>query len=225
MFGGGIGSIGGGSNNLVNGMFGTIPGGLRNDATTMSFAAGRRAKAVNTGAFVWADSSDFDFSSTANNQFNVRATGGARVVTGIDGAGNPNAGVQLDPADTSWGAISDRNVKKNIQSVNTETILAKLANVPIQQWNYNWEDDSRTPHLGPMAQDFKQAFFPGQNDKVITTLEFDGVALAAIQGLNQKLERQIKERDAELEALRSENQALAARQEEIERMLKALLAR
>ena len=221
MFGGGIGSIGGGSNNLVNGMFGTVPGGLRNDATTMSFAAGRRAKAINTGSFVWADSSDFDFPSTANNQFNVRATGGTRIVSGIDGAGNPNAGVQLAAGGNAWGIISDRNVKKNIKPVNTETVLAKLAEVPVQQWNYDWEDNSRTPHLGPMAQDFKQAFYPGQDDKVITTLEFDGVALAAIQGLNRKLERQVQE----LDALRSENQALTARQEKMEKMLEALLAR
>ena len=53
------------------------------------------------------------------------------------------------------------------------------------------------PHLGPMAQDFKAAFFPGRDDKTISTLEADGVALAAIQGLNRKLE----ERDARIAAL------------------------
>ena len=222
---GGMGSIGGGSNNVVNGTFGTVPGGLRNDATNMSFAAGRRAKAVTTGAFVWADSSDFDFPSTGNNQFNLRATGGARIVTGIDGAGNPNAGVQLAAGGNAWGVISDRNAKKNIHPVNTEVVLAKLAEVPVHHWNYDWEENSRTPHIGPMAQDFKQTFYPGENDKVITTLEFDGVALAAIQGLNSKLERQLKERDTELDALRRENRALAARQEKVEKMLNALLAR
>ena len=49
-----------------------------------SFAAGRRAKTqtadptpvVHDGTFVWADSSDFDFNSTAANQFAARATGG-----------------------------------------------------------------------------------------------------------------------------------------------------
>ena len=213
-----FGSIGGGSNNLVNGPFGTIPGGLRNNATNMSLAAGRRAKAIHTGAFVWADSNDFDFPSTNFNQFNVRATGGTRIVTGIDGAGNPNAGVRLDPGATSWGTISDRNTKKNFQPVNTEAVLDKLAAVPVQQWNYAWEEDNRTPHLGPMAQDFKQAFYPGEDDKVITTLEFDGVALAAIQGLNQKLEAQLKAKDSEIKAL-------TERQEKLEKLLGDLLAR
>jgi hypothetical protein len=60
------------------------------------------------------------------------------------------------------------------------------------------------PNIGPMAQDFKHAFYPGRDDKGITTLEFDGVELAAIQGLNQKLEQketEITELKARLEKL------------------------
>jgi hypothetical protein len=64
--------------------------------------------------------------------------------------------------------------------------------MPVQAWNYTWEEDTNTPHLGPMAQDFKAAFYPGRDDKSINTLEFDGVELAAIQGLNQKLEAEVK---------------------------------
>jgi len=48
-----------------------------------------------------------------------------------------------------------------------------------------------------MAQDFKAAFYPGRDDKGITTQEADGVALAAIQGLNQKVE----EKDARIAEL------------------------
>ncbi|MFN3409755.1 MAG: tail fiber domain-containing protein [Limisphaerales bacterium] len=79
--------IGGGRQNVIaaNGDFATIPGGWFNTATNFAFAAGRRAKALHTGAFVWADSTDADFNSTTANQFNIRATGGVRFVT--DGAG------------------------------------------------------------------------------------------------------------------------------------------
>ena len=63
----------------------------------------------------------------------------------------------------------------------------------MQQWNYKWEKDGDVPDIGPMAQAFKAAFYPGRDDKRITTLEFDGVELAAIQGLNQKLEQKEKE--------------------------------
>jgi hypothetical protein len=94
--------------------------------------------------------------------------------------------------------VSDRNAKKNFQSVDTVAVLEKLAAIPIERWNYQWEKDGDVPHLGPMAQDFKGAFYPGRDDKTISMLEFDGVALAAIQGLNQKLE----EKDVEIQALK-----------------------
>jgi len=49
-----------------------------------------------------------------------------------------------------------------------------------------------------MAQDFHAAFgLNGADDKHIATVDEDGVALAAIQGLNEKL----KEKDARIEAL------------------------
>ena len=88
--------------------------------------------------------------------------------------------------------------------MDTVAVLAKLAAIPIQQWNYKWEKDGDVPNLGPMAQDFKAAFYPGLDDKGISTLEFDGVELAAIQGLNEKLEAtrvEAKAKDAEIDAL------------------------
>ena len=43
--------------------------------------------------------------------------------------------------------------------------------------------------MGPMAQDFQAAFALGSDDKHISTVDEGGVALAAIQALNQKLEQ------------------------------------
>jgi hypothetical protein len=40
-----------------------------------------------------------------------------------------------------------------------------------------------------VAQDFQSAFGLGTDDKSIGTVDADGVALAAIQGLNQKLRK------------------------------------
>jgi hypothetical protein len=85
-----------------------------------------------------------------------------------------------------------------------------LAALPVTQWHYQWEEAGVTPHIGPMAQDFKAAFYPGSDDKSITTLEYDGVALAAIQGLNQKVETEAKAKDAEIEALKQELAELKA---------------
>jgi hypothetical protein len=206
-------AIGGGwYNNIAdNAQYATIPGGYENTATSHAYAAGSRAKANHTGSFVWSDSSIFDFSSTASNQFNVRATGGVRLVTGVNTSGTPTAGVGLSANDTSWNVISDRAAKKNFQPADGREILDKLARLPIQRWNYRWEADDAVPHLGPVAQDFKAAFYPGRDDKTISTLEADGVALAAIQGLNRKLEE-----------TRAENADLRKELSEIKRLLKKL---
>jgi len=40
-----------------------------------------------------------------------------------------------------------------------------------------------------MAQDFKAAFYPGRDHKSISTLEFDGVELAAIQAFQSSTVR------------------------------------
>lgn len=75
-------TVGGGQYNHATGHLATVPGGLSNTAQgNYSFAAGRRAKANHQGAFVWADSTDADFASTANDQFSIRADGGV-VITG-----------------------------------------------------------------------------------------------------------------------------------------------
>ena len=58
----------------------------------------------------------------------------------------------------------------------------------VQTWAYTKSAGVR--HLGPVAQDFKAAFGLGSSDKHIATVDADGVALAAIQGLNQKVEEQ-----------------------------------
>lgn len=106
-------TIGGGNGNTASGNYATVGGGKNNTAAgNYSFAAGRRAQANHTGAFVWADSTDADFPSTADNQFAVRATGGVAITTGSAGflvngntvwhAGNDGPGSGLD-ADTLDG--------------------------------------------------------------------------------------------------------------------------
>jgi trimeric autotransporter adhesin len=199
-------TVSGGYTNTASGYRSTVPGGTLNTASgDYSFAAGRRAKADDNGSFVWSDSNDFDFHSAFANQFAVRCIGGAKFVTAIDSSGAQTAGVRLQAGDNAWSSISDRNQKKNFVPVDGKAVLEKLAAMPVQSWNYKWEADTNTPHIGPMAQDFKAAFYPGRDDKSISTLEFDGVELAAIQALNQKVEQQksaLKQKDAELQELK-----------------------
>ena len=216
-------TVAGGFFNTARGAYSTVGGGYINTAIGPdSFAAGTQAQAVGDGSFVWADDHSFPFSDTVPNQFAVRATGGFRFVTGIDVSGNGIAGVRVAPGGTAWASISDRNAKKNFAPVNGEAVLEKLAALPVQFWNYKWESETDTPHLGPMAQDFKAAFYPGRDDKSISTLEFDGIELAAIQGLNRKVQDGNQRSEVRIQKLEAENAELKQKNDSLEKRLNAL---
>ena len=214
-------AVGGGLGNTAAGFYATIPGGVYNAANgNDSFAAGRRAKANYDGSFVWADSSDVDFAATAANQFTARCTGGAAFVTAIDGAGNATAGVMVPPGSGSWSTLSDRSAKEEFHAVDVKEVLDRLVAVPISNWNYKTQDKS-IRHLGPMAQDFRAAFHIGEDDKHISTVDEEGVALAAIQGLNQKVEEQTIQLQQKEEAIHELNKSVA----ELKKLVSALSQR
>jgi hypothetical protein len=66
--------------------------------------------------------------------------------------------------------------------------LAQVTALPLTRWNYT--ADPGTAHPGPGGQDFKAGFGLGGDDTSIAIVDAAGVALAAIQGLNQKVEAQ-----------------------------------
>ncbi|MGH7950451.1 MAG: tail fiber domain-containing protein [Limisphaerales bacterium] len=234
----------GGLGNQATNDYATVPGGENNIAGGQySFAAGQQAQALNDGAFVWADSQNATFSSTANDQFLIRAQGGvgintasphsALTVSGVTTFTNAGTSLTITPGQLNGTAMnnavtldivgvtgklgiwddlmvsgsvyangvlltSDRNAKEDFESVNPETVLAKVSSLPITEWNYK-TDAATQKHIGPMAQDFHAAFdLNGKDDKHISVIDEGGVALAAIQGLNQKL----NEKDAEIQDLK-----------------------
>jgi trimeric autotransporter adhesin len=112
-------------------------------------------------------------------------------------------GVELKPGDTAWTVSSDRRLKENLQSADTRDVLDKLLALPITTWNLKTQDPT-IRHMGAMAQDFRAAFGLGHGEVGINTLDADGVALAAIQGLDAKVEHRLAAKDAEISALRAE---------------------
>jgi hypothetical protein len=173
--------IDGGFNSTAAGTFATIPGGYVNSAAgTYSFAAGARASAANEGSFVWSDGSDGDTILTSSRayEFLARASGGFTLYT--DAAST--IGAQLAAGSGTWASLSDRNAKTNIVPLDDATVLDKVAALPISRWSYKSEHGVR--HVGPMAQDFYAAFKVGEDDKHITSIDEDGVALAAIKALH-----------------------------------------
>lgn len=93
--------------------------------------------------------------------------------------------------------VSDRNQKENFEAIDPREVLAKVAALEVTRWNYRFEDPS-VRHLGPMAQDFKAAFGLGESERHIGTVDADGVSMAAIKALNERIEKK-NARIAELE--------------------------
>ncbi len=225
---GGLGAaVGGGLENTASGDFATVMAGFSNEAAgDYSFAAGRRAKIDPThdGALVYADSNDFDFNSSAANEFAVRSTGGVRFVTGIDTAGNSIAGVRLAAGGNSWQSLSDRQAKANVTPVDGDEILARLATVPISSWNYKTQQPT-IRHIGPMAQDLYDAFGVGEDNRYINTVDADGLALVAIQGLYQLAQEQktqITAQQQQMTLLEAKNTTLQEQILALETRLEAL---
>lgn len=103
---------------------------------------------------------------------------------------------------------SDRNKKENYADVDPIEILKEVSNLNIKEWSYK-SDVQKLRHIGPVAQDFHEAFGLGRDDKTIATVDADGVALTAIQGLHSI----VKEKDAEIQSLREKTESLEAKLE------------
>jgi hypothetical protein len=121
----------------------------------------------------------------------------------------------------TWTNASDVNRKHLFAQVSGEDVLARLRSLPITSWSYRTETDE-VRHIGPMAQDFRATFGLGDDDRVISTVDADGVALAAAQALTTRTDG-LRAENAELRdrvsRLEEQNAALEARLRRVEELL------
>lgn len=165
-----------------------------------------------TSAFAFGDASSDELFEAEENTFSVRASNGVYLYSSSDLL----AGVELFPGAGAWASVSDRRKKMNFTAVNAEEILKKLSQLPITEWNYKTQAPN-VKHIGPMAQDFYQAFKlagPG-NDTTITTTDIDGVNMLAIQALEKRTTNQA----LEIDRLKKENEQFKLRLAAIEQVL------
>jgi hypothetical protein len=221
-------TVSGGDSNTASGSWATVGGGDANTAAgDYSFVVGRRAKNTNAGhdgVFLFADSNNVDFSAAATNEFAVRASGGYRLFSNS----GLTAGVTLAAGASAWAAVSDRNLKEHFKILDGRSILQRLSQIPITEWNYKAQADA-IRHIGPMAQDFYAAFGLGEDNLHISTIDADGIALVSIQALYElslEKDKQIAQLTKEIEILKQkahEAGELKARLEALEKLVKELL--
>ncbi len=206
------GAILGGRSNEVRGFSATVLGGELNRANgnnsvaagwestangVGSFALGRNTLAAHGGTFIWGDNcATATLQSTEANQWSARAAGGVRFFTNCA----MTSGVQVGASGNSWSSVSDRAMKENFAPVDARGVLEALAALPMTTWNYISEGPE-VRRMGPMAQDFWPAFGLGDDPMRISTIDADGVALAAIQGLYEVIKDQREVIDAQAETI------------------------
>lgn len=206
---GSVATISGGQQNEASGELATVVGGFTNSAAgDFSFVAGRAAKANHDGAFVVGDSSN----------------------TEIRSAGEDEARFQMEVFAPEFNTTSARSAKTNIEPVDPSAVLAGVESLEISTWELQERESGR--HMGPMAADFADAFSLGDTDESIATVDADGVAFAAIQGLAtqvdkkdqrlEELEHKVETKTNQIDQFERENETLRERCETLESRLTAL---
>jgi hypothetical protein len=226
----------GGYSNINDGGGGMIVGGHGNKVTgDDAFASGAFAEAADNHSFVWndgsgasdstGDSSDRFSSSTTDGTsgvtgvetFHVKSKGGVRFVT--DGANDKVT--YISSGNAGWSNTSTRTAKTNLEPVDPESALAGVDSLAMSSWEYKDDDGegNGTRFIGPMAEEFHDAFDVGDSDSAINSINADGVAFAAIQALSSKLDDarvDIQEKRERIEHLEAEKEATEDRVDELE---------
>jgi trimeric autotransporter adhesin len=177
--------------------------------------------------------------ASSSDQMSMRFSGGYRLYTN----GGRTQGVYMNGSTSGWTNVSDRNRKEHVTEVDGEWLLSRIRALPVTEWSYR-ESDAGIRYIGPMAQDFWQAFHLGGTDSLgINSICIDGVNMAAIKALELRtgalaaktdeiaiLRRQAAEQrelisaqSTRIDALQEANEALATQLSEL-RGLKAELA-
>ncbi len=103
---------------------------------------------------------------------------------------------------------SSRTIKDVVASVSAQQVLDQVAELPLARWTYK-QDEDRSVHMGPMAEDFYETFGLGSDAQHIAPADLAAVALAAVKGLQAEVEQ----RDARIEQLEQRLLQIEARLE------------
>lgn len=137
----------------------------------------------------------FQAATGGSDVFEIAKVGTGTIEMTVDAGGNLFTAGMVNPS-------SSRQVKKAIEPVALDTVLAKVAELPVAEWTYK-RDAANIRHLGPMAEDFHAAFGLGADNKHIATQDLAGVTLAAVKALRQHSEQQrqtIRDQQGQLDA-------------------------
>ena len=188
---------------------GTAPGKVLVENTNATVAGRELLELKNNGSAVF----HLQDTSSANARWGFASSGGTLF---FDNTSDGQTEMQIDTngnvtTSGTVNGVSSRAMKTGIEPLDPKATLSRVAALPMSTWSYT-ADGTGVRHLGPMSEDFYAAFGLGIDDKHISFTDSAGVALAAVQGLNQVVEeknQEIGELKARLEALEKLVQSMA----------------
>lgn len=216
---------GGGLDNTVAGNYSMALGRGSSAAGNYAVAMGRDASAANNGSFVFTDGNSGTVTSSTINQITLRFTNDITLFTN---SGSSN-GRRLQGGQSSWGSVSDKNLKTKILELNPKQVLDKLSKLDIFSWSYIGYADVGIRNYGPMAQDFYKLFGEDElgtfgSETTINFVHLSSLGIVGIQALKEKvtqnnikiseLETKNQEYREKLERLRNLKEKLESKVEE-----------
>jgi autotransporter adhesin len=209
----GAASTASGRNTVASGNVSTAMGAETRAIGEFSTAIGHNAEARAPGSFAFGDASTTSsVVAVVANQFVARAAGGFRFLS----SSNLTTGCDLENGNfICTGTVSGSSsaaLKHEFEPVEAESILEKVAALPIQRWRY-LADTADVRHVGPTAEDFRDAFALGADSRTIAMVDADGVNMLAVQALARRTAELRDDNSAlrdEVKALRDELNVLLA---------------
>jgi len=132
------------------------------------------------------------------NRLNLAGTAGqlglglastTNITPGVLAAERPATGSKSSGFNFGFG--SSKTFKTNFQALDAAEVLGRLQALPIEAWEYLWEQGEDAFRVGPYAEDFQAAF--GGEKYRINLLHALGVSMVALQEVTRRIER-IEER-------------------------------
>jgi hypothetical protein len=207
--------VGGGNYNINEGDYSVIPGGQRDTLT----AAADYSMAYGMGVYVDNQYRVVFFDGSNSGRLGINRDdrdGGISHPIHVGTDGSNGNGAHLTAGGT-WQNGSSRTFKENFRPLGRQELLVKISRMPVEAWQYK---DSDERHIGPVGEDFVEAFDVGtikedgtRDSQYLAAGDVAGVALAGVKELaqqNQEL-RQI------IEQLKESNVLLEARVGELEK--------
>lgn len=165
----------------------TILSGVNVNITANDVCAiGTGITAAAANSFIFSDNSAGIVSPPNANSFTVRATGATAAVFYSNAAAT--TGVTLAAGASAWAAVSDRNLKENIAEFDPLSAARTISALPIYSYNFIGNPEAQRC-IGPMAQDWAEAFPTNKSAKHIDSGDLLGMTISALKYCIAEIDR------------------------------------